>query len=65
MSNQQNSSNNTTPDTNEFTPMSDQEQIHITGGGAAAMQSQCKDDEYWDPISHVCIKKDKPAGAAL
>ncbi len=66
MSNHQNNNGNSLQQgAGEFQPVSEQEQMHITGGGAAAKPNVCKDDEYWDPVSNLCVKKDKPSVAAM
>ncbi len=38
-------------------PLSEQEETLITGGADAAKPGRCKDDEYMDPNTGRCVKK--------
>jgi len=49
-----------------FKPLNAEEELHITGGGAAALKAaHCADDEYQDPVTGKCLKKSySPTGGA-
>jgi bacteriocin-like protein len=39
-----------------FKPLSEEEESHISGG-MVQKPGRCKDDEYLDPVSGLCVKK--------
>ncbi len=39
-----------------FKPLTEEDERHITGG-SAMKPGRCKDDEYMDPNTGLCVKK--------
>ncbi len=42
-----------------FKPLSEEEERQISGGESQMAPTRCKDDEYLDPATGKCVKKNQ------